>query len=61
MKYHPALLNRLVDLLMNKKLSIEIVESFAFIIAYALHHRLHDLHEDQIMTLLSLLDDNHLN
>jgi hypothetical protein len=61
MKHHPEWINRLVDLLMNKKLSIEIVESLAFILSYALHHHVHDLNEDQLATIIALLNSNDLN
>ena len=61
MKHHPEWFNRIVDLLMNKKLSIEIVESLAFILSYALHHHVHDLTDDQLATIIALLNSNDFN
>lgn len=61
MKRSHAMMNRIVDLLMNKKLSIDIVESFAFIISYALAHGEHDLPYEKLATLLQLIKDERLN
>ncbi len=47
---------RLIDLLSNEKLSLELIESFAYVIAYAIEHEFHELSEKEKAALLAAIN-----